>query len=149
MREVVDRLGPQLRTYTDERGRTLHDVSDAPLADPDTPAPVRFLPEYDNAVLSYADRSRFGSEGDRAAVGAAAAHKGLLLVDGGPRGVWKAERPKRGNRGALVVEHLPLDRGQATEVEAEAHALARFWFDAGGTGTAVVDDVDVRLVPLP
>jgi winged helix DNA-binding protein len=152
MREVVDRLGPRLRTFRDERGRTYHDVPDGPLADADTPAPVRLLPEYDNAVLSYADRSRFGAEEDRAAVGAAAAFKGLVLVDGCARGVWKADRPARRDRGSLVVEHLPLSREHAAELEAEAHALARFWFGTGAQGTAAngsaADDVDVRLVPL-
>jgi hypothetical protein len=149
LKEVVDRLGPRLRTFRDERGRTYHDVPDGPLADADTPAPVRLLPEYDNAVLSYADRSRFGADEDRAAVGAAAAFKGLVLVDGCARGVWKADRPARKERGSLVVEHLPLTREHAADLEAEAHALACFWFDTSGTGGAgEAQDVDVRLVPL-
>ena len=58
LREVFDRLGPQLRTWTDERGRELFDVADGQITDEDVPAPVRFLPEYDNVLLSHADRSR-------------------------------------------------------------------------------------------
>ncbi|MBD0323163.1 MAG: AlkZ family DNA glycosylase [Aldersonia sp.] len=58
LREVVERLGDRVRRYADERGRVLYDVADGELADPDLPAPVRYLGVYDNAVLSHQDRSR-------------------------------------------------------------------------------------------
>jgi hypothetical protein len=86
LREVVDRLRPTLRTFRDERGRELLDVDDGPLPDPATPAPPRFLPEYDNVALSHADRSRlFAGLGPD---GFAPRGGGWLLVDGFHRAHW-------------------------------------------------------------
>jgi len=101
LREAVQRLAPQLRSFRDERGHELLDVADGPLPDPDTPAPPRFLPDYDNIALAHADRSRIVS----AAVGD---RRGLtpktFLVDGFVCGSWRIIRA----RSIVAIEITPL-----------------------------------------
>ena len=93
-REVLDRMRPTLRTFRDEHGRELVDVPGAPLPDPDTPAPVRFLPEYDNAVLSHADRSRYVPD-DVAALATEGPVHGTVLVDGSIAATWSTGPGRR------------------------------------------------------
>jgi hypothetical protein len=87
--EAAERLRPELVTFRDERGRELLDLPDAPRPDPATPAPPRFLPEYDNVLLGYADRTRFANEETRP-LEAAGDSKTLttFLLDGTVAGTW-------------------------------------------------------------
>jgi hypothetical protein len=107
---VVERLRPQLRTFRDEQGRELFDLPEAPLPDPETPAPPRFLPTYDNIALSHKDRTRiFGDLGNWTVVGDADAVNrvfagGSLLVDGFTFGGWHLVRD--GETATLVI--IPL-----------------------------------------
>lgn len=103
LREVVERLRPRLRTFRDERGRELFDLPDAPLPDPETPAPPRFLPEYDNLMLSHDDRGRIipGNSGLPMPAGAGSEY-GAVLVDGFLTGMWRIARER--GRAALVIE---------------------------------------------
>jgi Winged helix DNA-binding domain len=103
LREVIERLRPELRTFRDERGRELFDLPDGLLPDSDTRAPPRFLPEYDNVALAHADRSRIldgHGPGWPLPRGRAI---GTLLVDGFHRANWRIEE-------ADGVATLTIDR---------------------------------------
>jgi hypothetical protein len=92
LREVFERLRPQLRTFRDEAGRELFDVADAIIPDEHVPAPVRYLPEYDNVLLGHADRRRFVGDDLRAGLPyEQLGFLGNLLVDGVLTGGWRAD----------------------------------------------------------
>ena len=134
LRKVVERLRPQLVAFRDERGRELFDLPDAPRPDPGTPAPVRFLPEYDNVLLSHDDRSRFTADEDLAAlVRGWAIGWGAVLHDGLVRGRWRLEPD------ALTIRHVDLPKKALASIAAEGRRLARF---------LEADPPDVRLVRL-
>ena len=112
LREGMERLRPGLRTFRSEAGVELFDLPDAPRPDPETPAPPRFLPEYDNLVLSHADRTRvidrvFGDGW----------WKGACLVDGVVRATWRFVREPETTRLEVktFVAMLPADRAALTE----------------------------------
>jgi hypothetical protein len=143
MREVFDRLRPQLRTFRDERDRELFDVPDAPRPDPDAPAPPRFLPEYDNVLLSHADRSRFGSDEHRAVLfaGDRPVH-GTVMVDGFVRATWRLEPDAKRGSTTLFVDHAgKLSQRATSAIAAEGRRMLRFSAPDATTS-------EVRLVPL-
>src|SRR5918997_751437 len=126
LREVTDRLRPHLRTFRDERGKELFDLPDAPRPDPDTPAPPRFLPEFDNLILSHADRTRFIAEEYRKAL---ASRNGMVpaafLTGGFVRGTWKTGR----SRGRARLEIKPfeiLDKEDRDALAEEGEIFLRF-----------------------
>ena len=84
----VGRLRPRLRVFRNEDGVELFDLPDAPRPDPDVPAPPRFLPEYDNLMLSHSDRTRVIADGYIGRIFT----RGAFLVDGFVRGAWKIVR---------------------------------------------------------
>ena len=90
LREVVEPLRAELRTFRGEDGVELFDLPDAPRPGSERPAPPRFLPEYDNLLLSHADRTRFITGGERVPIrpGMGSRH-GTLLVDGLFRATWQ------------------------------------------------------------
>ena len=125
LRAVLGRLRPRLRAFRDEHGRELLDVEDGALPDPDTPAPPRFLPEYDNVALAHADRARIASPAAPGQPWPSGTWIGTLYVDGCFRGYWGAEV---GDAAAtLTVDRfVPLRSdpgGTAAAIEAEGVAL--------------------------
>jgi hypothetical protein len=115
---ALEALEP-LRRFRDERGRELLDLPRAPLPAADSRAPVRFLPRYDNLVLSHSDRTRVvADEHRRTVIHGGGMVEATFLVDGFVAGLWRAER------GRLRIEPFaPLPRAWRREVEAEAARL--------------------------
>ncbi len=136
LKAVFERLRPSLRTFRDERGRELFDAPDAPLPNPDTPAPARFLPEYDNVGLAHADRSRIVAPEMR---GWVEVGWGSVLVNGFGSARWKVDLEK----GAAVLRIEPfirLSRSDRTAISTEGERLVRFL--APGS-----DRSDIRFAP--
>jgi hypothetical protein len=126
LRAVFDSLAPELVSLRDERGKELFDLPNAPRPPEDAPAPVRFLPEFDNLLLGHADRTRVVADRDRKPVYLSALRIApTILVDGFVEGTWKIVRSK--SRATLVVEPFrALKRSAKDELGAEAEALAKF-----------------------
>jgi Winged helix DNA-binding domain len=122
-----ERLRPRLVTFTDEDGRELFDLPDAPRPDPDVPAPVRFLGEFDNVLLGHADRRRIIPEDfpwdEMLAPGRFVNN---LLVGGVLRGTWWIERDGKRSVTVGIRPFGELSRGGRDEVAAEAERMLEF-----------------------
>jgi hypothetical protein len=137
LREVFEGLRPRLVSFRDEHGRELFDVPGAPLPDPETPAPPRFLSQFDNALLSHADRTRIISDEHRKALFDDPMMRGVLL-EGFACGTWKAER----TRGKVTLVIQPFERLSKEDREAladEGERLLRLVGKPQGT-----DEFEIR-----
>lgn len=126
LKDTFEQLRPKLQTYRDETRRELFDLPNLELPAEDTPAPVRFLPEYDNLLLSHNNRTRVIADEDRAKVylpGLRVA--ATILIDGFVRGVWKVEKTK--TAAALVIEPFAkLAKKERSALQEEGDRLLRF-----------------------
>jgi Winged helix DNA-binding domain len=134
VRPGIERL--PLRTFRDESGRVLLDLPRAPLPDPVTDAPARFLPKWDHALLAYDDRSRIlPKELQSTVIRKNGDVLPTFLVDGTVAGMWNVER--KGHRATLRLEPFaPLPRRARDEVAAEGERLMR-WIEDDATSFAV------------
>jgi hypothetical protein len=144
IRAVIERIRDDLVVYRNERGQELLDVPNAPLPEDDTPAPVRFLPGFENALLSHKDRTRIVSEQRRKAIGA---NNGLFLatylVDGFVKGTWTAEKEK--DRVTVTLKPFESHSGETLDaLEDEACGLVSL-LHPGMPFDLVIHDI----VPIP
>ena len=138
LREVVSRLRPQLRSFREENGKELLDVPDGVFADPEVKAPVRFLPEYDNLLLSHADRSRVLCGLGPGLPYPSGKWIGQLLLDGFFRSYWEID-DKNGVATLTIDRFTPVPGdppGAIDEIVAEGERLLAF----------VAPDADARVV---
>jgi Winged helix DNA-binding domain len=124
--EVVNRLRPGLRAFRDEQGAELFDLPDAPRPAPDTPAPVRLVAEFDNLILSHADRTRVISEPNRKRLYSKnGIFPGTVLVNGFAAGIWQLDRSR--TAAVLTIEPFgPLGRRDRDAVAGEGERLLGF-----------------------
>lgn len=111
-----------LRRFRDERGRELLDLPRMPLPSRDTPAPVRFLSNWDSSLLAYDIRERILPDAYRKTV---IQRNGdvlpTFLMDGFVAGTW-SEQDRR-----IVLEPFePIPPRARRELDAEARALEAF-----------------------
>jgi winged helix DNA-binding protein len=109
-----------IRRFATEDGKDLVDLRGAPLPDPDTPAPARFLPTWDATLLVHARRTQILPEEYRAAIFSSKTPHSFptFLVDGQVAGTWRHENGK-----VRVSPFAPLPRAARRELEEEARGL--------------------------
>ncbi len=138
--EVIDRLRSGLVAFRDSDGRELVDLPDAPRPDPETPAPVRFLYDFDNLLLSHADRSRVITSGYH--------EQGFLengpmprifLVDGFTSGTWSVTQQRR--HATLMIQPFgPLSSTVTSDLGEEGERLLAF-------AAAKAETHDIQFIP--
>jgi hypothetical protein len=121
LRASLELLEP-LRRFRDEQGRELLDVPRGSLPRPETPAPVRFLPKWDNLLIGHADRTRVLPELYRKRViGKNGDVSQTFLVDGFVAGTWTAD----GGR-VKISPFCKLSRDDRKELDKERERLEAF-----------------------
>jgi len=126
LRETFETLRPSLVTFRDARKRELFDLPDAPRPDEETPAPVRFVPDFDNIVLSHDDRTRIMADEHRSRVTLKNLQvRATFLVDGFVAGTWKSERKRKA--AVLLIEPFgAVAKKTRAALEQEGELLLEF-----------------------
>lgn len=128
LKPVVDRLRPDLRSFRDERGRELLDVPNGVIEDQAKPVPPRFLPEFDNLLLSHHDRMRVIAPEHRYMVG-----NGTFLLDGMVAGTWGVGG--KDSAGALSINSFqPISSKGRRDVAEEGERLLSLLSPSSPTG---------------
>jgi hypothetical protein len=133
MDAIIRKLRPELIAFRNERGEELFDLADAPRPDSGTPCEPRFLGEFDNMLLSYADRSRILDEAYRRRVFTSnGIIRATFLIDGFVAGTWKLSSGSKGD--VLHIEPFrELTRQALSALAEEGARMLRF---AGSNASA-------------
>ncbi|WP_410662308.1 winged helix DNA-binding domain-containing protein [Amycolatopsis sp. lyj-84] len=127
---AVAAMREELVSFRDERGRELLDLPGAPRPGADIPAPVRFLPAFDNAILGYHDRGRIIDDVHR---GLSVAGERVVLVDGRVAAKWTVVD------GTVVVTPLrELARADRAAIADQGQELASFLSDKDSDRVEIV-----------
>ena len=135
LKQPVEEMRPELLTFRDESGNELFDLPDAPLPPADIPAPPRFVPDYDNLVLSHVERGRVLPDEHRKRIFLSAARvRATFLIDGFVRGAWKIEKDRK--TATLQIEPFEsLSREDRETLRDEGERLVRFVAEPQGAET--------------
>ncbi len=127
LKETFEALRSDLVVFKEEGGRGEYfDLPDAPRPEADIPAPVRFLPEFDNLLLSHAKRTRIISDQHRNRIFGTGNLRvaATILVDGMVAGIWTVESAKKA--AALVIAPFaPLSAAAQSALTEEGERLIR------------------------
>jgi hypothetical protein len=123
---VFETLRPSLVTFRDARKRELFDLPEAPRPDPDTPAPVRLVPDWDAVLLGHQDRSRVIADEHRARISTRNLQiTACFLTDGIVAGSWSITR--KGQAASITLEpFVKMSKRDQAAVKAEAELLLEF-----------------------
>jgi len=138
LKKVIEPYIKDLIIYQDENGKELLDLPNMPILSEDTAVPIRFIPEYDNLLVSHKDRTRVIADDDRQYVFLSAARVlGTVLIDGFVGATWKSNRDK--DTATLTISPFtPLSDEVLEAIEHEGQQLIRF----------IEDDADVYVVDI-
>jgi hypothetical protein len=119
LKAVLDQLRPSLVSFRNEQGAELFDLPTAPRPGGEVPAPARLVAEFDNLVLSHAERSRvISTEATGRLYTINGVIPGSVLIDGFVAGMWRLARGR--DAAAVTIEMFgPVRERDALTAEAE------------------------------
>lgn len=145
MTRLKSQLAPALAdlvVYQSESGRDMYDLPESTIAAPDSIAPLRFIPEYDNVLIAHRDRSRILPDEHRKKVFLSAGRViGTVLIDGFVGATWKVKKDKHSlTLNVKLFEAKPNDCLQ--EIQEEGNRLLRFYDEEASSHAVVIDTCD-------
>jgi hypothetical protein len=126
LKPVFERLRPKLISLrVGPRGAELFDLARAPRPDPDEPAPVRFLPDWDNILIGRADERLVAAKHRSSVFLPGLRVAPTFLIDGFVAGVWKIDR-KKASATLTLTPFATVAKAVRGELEEEGKALVKF-----------------------